>query len=237
VSQEGHPVAGVLRELGRSKISTISTLRALKFFLRISTVKRDRLIYHALEEQRTLAERGKPSWGLGIKTALGRTGLGYLWERIYTVRENLKVESQLLERRLLDIELAETTEAMTSSRQLNRYATYNNLAPGLNMCYDSLTFAQRRAVAIFRLNCVYSLPIRKRTDQFDMYQCTSCSECFLKEKTWSHFLYYCSTIHARSPVDVIDPLSLAAFSYTTNNSTKDRIFLNKIFDLFSFIAL
>jgi hypothetical protein len=145
-----------------------------------------------LVEHRKLCARGKAGWGLGVKTSLDRSGLSFLWEGSYEVGENLKAEIAFVKQRFSDNDLAETSGAMVHSRQLNRYNAFNQSGPFRHEFYSHLSFAQRRPLSLFRLNCVYSLPISKIDvlgDQY--YQCRLCKESFMKPKVWSHYLYYC----------------------------------------------
>jgi hypothetical protein len=226
----GTPSSGVFWELGRDKVSMISALRALKFFLRVSTAKRDRLIYLALLEQRSLVARKKVCWGSGIKKFLDHAGVGFLWDSNFLAGEVTKQEFSAVKRRIIDIGVAEMSAALSSSVQLKRYGT-QVISRGMPASYSSLDLIKRQSLAIFRLNCVYSLPIAKLPLIPDKYECQLCNESFTKPTVWHHFLYSCRRLPKCSLVARVDPLSPHAFGLTIASTNSAIRFRDRIFEI------
>jgi hypothetical protein len=226
----GTPSAGVLWELGRPMVSRVAVIRSLKFFFRLSVAKRDRLIYLALLEQKALVEKGKHCWGRGIKTFLDDAGLCYLWDSRFSVGEVVKKECSIVKQRILDICAAETAEALASSLQLKEYGNWNKRM-GPHDVYNVLDLNRRQALSIFRLNCVYSLPIRKVVQSTEEYECQLCLTAFPKSKVWHHFLYTCRRLPKCSLVSRVDPRSSHAFDLSSSTSENAEKFRDRIFEV------
>ena len=208
----GTPACGVFRELAINQLSTLAKIRCLKFFLNISTVSRERLVYKALKTQMQLAENNKPCWGLLVKNALNVNGLGFLWNE-YPVGQNLASRKAVLERRLKDTEIPYLEEEMDSYKQFRSFGR-SHLGSARPTFYDAAPFSVYSSLARFRLNCVWSLPITRGTE--DSYKCTRCGVSFLKTKTWNHFLRECKEFECCLGLDR-DPNSCLALSVDKNS--------------------
>jgi hypothetical protein len=241
----GTPGAGVRRELGRSSVWSIAKLRALKYFFRISVKRRDSLVYCALVEQKKLTDEferkkvadeierknkelpaEKPSdeiecWGIGVKYFLDRLGHGYLWNMEFDVGERTDHLAKALKIRMLDQEMTDSIHLMLNkTKQLQFYATQCDLVDVPE--YSRLPMSFRRPIAIFRLNCVYSLPIEKPNPDSLSYRCKKCSNLLRKSTAWSHFLFDCSSSEVpnqRLPAARVHVPSSLAFRLASSPST------------------
>ena len=77
--------------------------------------------------------------------------------------------------------------------------------------YLSDSFALRRFVSCFRLNSIWSLPIKKCIDEAEVYECIRCQNRFNKKLTWKHFIYECPLMPRCVMISQPDPLSTTAF--------------------------
>ncbi len=232
----GTKTEGPLWELGRSKISTMSIICSLKYFFKLGAAPRNRLVFLALQEQRRLTAAGKRCWGSGIKVFLDFAGLGHLWSREVSEGENTKRLVKIVKERYLDIDHSELLSRMRSSKLLKDYATLKKDKRMSNYLSSVSEFGKRRSCSLFRLNCIWSLPIKRTTTDALRYECSRCSATFPKASTWSHFLYHCRRLPKCTLVCKPDPSSEKIFRFLgsprTDESATARV-CDRIFEVLS----
>jgi hypothetical protein len=227
----GTPGPGVRHELDRTRVSTIAQVRAVNYFLRVSTTPRDRLTYHALIEQKRMVETPVDCWGKGIKRLLDNSGYGFVWNFDFGVYQKTRAIGKNIRRRLENQDRAENITMMRDpekSKQLKYYWAHKNYFTMPN--YGTTPYNERRWLSIFRLNCVYSLPIQKSQNE-ERYECKKCKGSFPKPHVWHHFVYECSNDENRSACSSSPHISAASkhyFDMTTAPTSSAKSFRNKL---------
>ena len=174
----------------------------------------ERIAYQALCEQKKLADRGKHCWGSGIKLILNGSGLGFVWNMTDMNRRRMMRTKQIIKQRILDIDKTFILEKLQGYSLLSNYSTHMDGEWAIPEMYRSDSFTRRRYVSCFRLNSIWSLPIKKNIVEDDAYVCTRCNYSFKKPLTWKHFLYVCPQLPRCKMTSRPNPLSTSAFRLT-----------------------
>ena len=205
---------GAVYELGRQKLATTGKTAAIKYLLKCATRPRERLVYLALKSQIGMAEKGYKCWGSGVKRSLDQAGLGFLWGKCYEVGHNTNKVEGVVKIRFNDIDRVELLSSMHDSKLLKDFASYKK-EPEAAKYLSTAPQSERRIISLFRLNCIWSLPICKLDE--GVYKCNMCHATFPRGFSWSHFLYHCKSLPPCSLTSKPDPSSEVIFRKTERN--------------------
>lgn len=198
------PVAGLHLELGRSRISELASIRPVSYWLRLLTMHPDRLTVCALLEQRTMATNGTECWGLNLKSILEKLDLSDMW--LSPPSPNLHGQFlSAVKRRMADQSFVANLDRARHLPSLISYCE-EKVSAGPEE-YLKLPLCKRRVIALFRMNCKYSLPIIKTSEG---KMCDLCTEVFVDDP-WHHFLFICPKLKSEK-------------LYATNDVSRDTLY-------------
>ena len=180
------PVAGLHLDLGRITVTEMAAVRSISFWLRLTEINENRLIWNAFKLQKEWVTNTVDCWAFQVKSYLDRLGLSYAWDS----PPPLKAHSRFLnmvKQRIVDQSFS---RHLSEASKLSTLKNYVDVKTNFGLEeYMKLSLNERRAAAILRLNCTRSLPV---VFEIDSKTCKACSSKLTD--VWCHLLYFCSSI-------------------------------------------
>ena len=183
----GTPNNIVYGELGRYPLHVNSSLRCIKYWLKVIQMSESRLPFLAYKMLVSIDERGKRCWATNIKELLFNAGFGIVW--INQGVGNSRAFLSLLKQRLFDMFIQGWHGALCASERYDSYRSSKIMfAPERYIDYFSHV-AFRQAITQFRAGM---FPLNVNIHRYDngnsRKMCFCCPDCFEDEH---HFLFVC----------------------------------------------
>lgn len=188
------PTTAVNLDLKRTSTTDTARKRAIDYWLKLTTTGQNRILSSALTEQRNWAAENKDCWGLRMQKTLQSLGFGEFWTSPPHPDNHSHFKSEVAQR----ITDHAFTSAFTVARNLpslRNFLIHKTVAN--REMYAAKPIWERRIIAIFRMNCQYSLPISRDETVVNKNRCVvkKCKLCGVVLKNpWIHFLYYCDKV-------------------------------------------
>ena len=173
-------------ELGRYPLFVNSTVRAVKYWLRLCRLPESRLPKQAYLMLSNVNLPEEKDWAKSIENTLSRNGFAYVWQSGGSVNEKTFLRS--LKQRLRDIFQQEWCEILHSSTRYTLYRSFKSLLHCEAYLSDINIKKFRDAFIRFRLGCNgLRVNVRSRDKSSDDMMCPFCDE----EESETHFLLKC----------------------------------------------
>ena len=179
------PKAFIYGELNRYPLNIESSLKTVKYWLKLNEMDEDRLPKQAL--LRELKELNtEHSWGKGVKDLLEKNGFGYVWMNQGVLFKNSFIKT--LRQRLVDQYWQNWNSKI---KENDRYSTYRNFKENHNREAYLKVITVTKFRKIFTKLRLGILDIKANKKYYDANINASCPICKQDIENEMHLLFYC----------------------------------------------
>ena len=179
-------------ELGRYPIHVNSSVRCIKYWLKVTRMEENRLPYKAYRVMYDLDRRGKWSWASSVRNCLYRYGYGFVWENQGVVDVSWFV--RCFKQRLIDCNWQEWDSRVQNSDRFAMYRmfkTTNCMEP-----YIALKLNRYVKQAFVKFRCgISEIATHSQRYKRPENQNLLCRLCGLSTENEVHFILSCPSLN------------------------------------------
>ncbi|RUM93187.1 MAG: hypothetical protein DSZ28_08770, partial [Thiothrix sp.] len=183
------PNCMIYGDLGRYPIIVNSTVRSIKYWLKLSSLSQDRLPKQAYGMLMNTKLPGELNWASSVKNCLCKLGFAYVWENGGV--QNKNVFLSCLKQRIRDCYHQEWHSKLESSERFRMYSSFKNVFKHEQYLHG-ISIKKFRDVFVrfrFGINELMTNRVHVRDKRDDL----SCPFCRGEIENENHFLLHCKT--------------------------------------------